>query len=142
MVRYVCYTSFIEPKNVKEAFSDEFWVIAMQEELEQFVRNDVWTLVPRPKDSSVIGTKWVFKNKTDTAGKITKNKVRLVVQDYCRHLILPETSWIKCTKKKKTCCGEEKSGSRRLSRGSVSSLQLQAYFQPTKLHNLDFFTYW
>ena len=41
MVRYVCYTSCIEPKNVKEAFLDKFWVIAMQEELEQFVRNDV-----------------------------------------------------------------------------------------------------
>ena len=34
MVRYVCYTSCIKPKNVKEALLDEFWVIAMQEELE------------------------------------------------------------------------------------------------------------
>ena len=56
----------------------------MQEELEQFVRNDVWTLVPRPKDSNVIGTKWVFNNKTDTTGNITRNKARLVAQGYAQ----------------------------------------------------------
>ena len=42
----------------------------------------MWTLVPRPKDSNVIETKWVFKNKTDTAGNITRNKARLVAQGY------------------------------------------------------------
>ena len=41
VVNYVCYTSMIEPKNVKEALFDEFWVSAMQDELEQFSRNDV-----------------------------------------------------------------------------------------------------
>ena len=41
MVRFVCYTSSIKPKNVKEALLDEYWVKAMQEELEQFERNDV-----------------------------------------------------------------------------------------------------
>ena len=30
---YVCFNSTIEPKNVKEALQDEFWVAAMQEEL-------------------------------------------------------------------------------------------------------------
>ena len=41
MVKYVCYTSSIEPKNVKKALLDEYWVKAMQDDLEQFVRNDV-----------------------------------------------------------------------------------------------------
>ena len=36
----------------------------------------------RPKNANVIGTKWVFKNKTDIAGNITRNKVRLVPQGY------------------------------------------------------------
>ncbi|GJR36076.1 hypothetical protein Tco_1211760 [Tanacetum coccineum] len=36
----------IEPKNVNKALGDESWVIAMQEELNQFVANDVWDLVP------------------------------------------------------------------------------------------------
>ncbi|XP_073030787.1 uncharacterized protein [Primulina eburnea] len=47
-VSHSCFVSLIEPKNVNEALIDEFWVNAMHEELEQFVRNDVWDLVPRP----------------------------------------------------------------------------------------------
>ncbi|KAK6139147.1 hypothetical protein DH2020_027110 [Rehmannia glutinosa] len=54
----------------------------MQEELDQFVKNDVWFLVPRPEDVNVIGTKWIFKNKTDESGKIVRNKARLVAQGY------------------------------------------------------------
>ncbi|MGV7988789.1 reverse transcriptase domain-containing protein [Mycobacterium kansasii] len=79
---YVCFTSQIEPINVKEALSDKNWIIAMQKELNQFVRNDVWYLVPRPKDKHIIGTKWIFKNKSDELGNIIRNKARLVVQGY------------------------------------------------------------
>ena len=52
--------SQIEHKNIDDALNDEFWVLAMQEELNQFERNKVWTLVPRPKHHPIIGTKWVF----------------------------------------------------------------------------------
>ena len=54
----------------------------MQEELNQFERNNVWELVPRLKDQSVIGTKWIFKNKSDENGDIFRNKARLVAQGY------------------------------------------------------------
>ena len=54
----------------------------MQEELQQFERNDVWTLVPRPEGINVIGTKWIFKNKSDEFGNIVRNKARLVAQGY------------------------------------------------------------
>ena len=57
-------------------------VTAMQEELHQFERNKVWHLVPRPEDRTIIGTKWVFRNKLDECGTVTKNKARLVVQGY------------------------------------------------------------
>ncbi|XP_070004468.1 uncharacterized mitochondrial protein AtMg00820-like [Nicotiana sylvestris] len=57
------------------------WVITMQDELNQFERSQVWHLVPRPKDRSVIGTKWVFRKKIDEDGTVT-NKARLVVQGY------------------------------------------------------------
>ncbi|KAK0607836.1 hypothetical protein LWI29_021318 [Acer saccharum] len=79
---YACYTSQIEPKNINEAIVDEYWVGAMQDELNQFERNEVWSLVPRPKDINVIGTKWVFRNKTDESGKIVRNKAILVAQGY------------------------------------------------------------
>ena len=54
----------------------------MHEELHQFVRNDVWELVPRPKGVNVIGTKWIFKNKFDEHGTVIINKSRLVAQGY------------------------------------------------------------
>ena len=54
----------------------------MHEELHQFVRNDVWELVPRPKGVNVIGTKWIFKNKSDEHGTVIKNKSRLIAQGY------------------------------------------------------------
>ena len=54
----------------------------MQEELNQFERNEVWELVPRPNDQSVIGTKWVYRNKMDENDIITINKARLVAQGY------------------------------------------------------------
>ncbi|GKC86639.1 retrovirus-related pol polyprotein from transposon TNT 1-94 [Tanacetum coccineum] len=58
------------------------WIIAMQEELNQFVAYDVWELVPQPKNMKIIGTKWVFRNKLDENGVVSRNKARLVAQGY------------------------------------------------------------
>ena len=52
----------------------------MQEELHQFERDKVWHLVPCPENRSIIGTKWVFRNKLDVFGTFTRNKAWLVVQ--------------------------------------------------------------
>ncbi|GKA78558.1 retrovirus-related pol polyprotein from transposon TNT 1-94, partial [Tanacetum coccineum] len=71
-----------EPKNVNEALGDESWIVAMQEELNQFVANDVWELVPQPRNMTIIGTKWVFRNKLDENGIVSRNKARLVAQGY------------------------------------------------------------
>ncbi|GKB48639.1 retrovirus-related pol polyprotein from transposon TNT 1-94 [Tanacetum coccineum] len=54
-----------KPKNVNEALEDECWVVAMQEELNQFVANDILDFVPLPKNQSIIGTKCVHRNKLD-----------------------------------------------------------------------------
>ncbi|GKB52557.1 retrovirus-related pol polyprotein from transposon TNT 1-94 [Tanacetum coccineum] len=79
---YVNFLSEIEPKKVIEALEEEGWVIAMQEELNQFERNKVWTLVPAPYGKTIIGTKWIFRNKMDENGVVIKNKARLVAQGY------------------------------------------------------------
>ncbi|GJS08944.1 retrovirus-related pol polyprotein from transposon TNT 1-94 [Tanacetum coccineum] len=71
-----------KPKNVNEALTDESWIIAMKEELNQFIANDVWELVPQPRDMRIIGTKWVFRNNLDENGVVSRNKARLVVQGY------------------------------------------------------------
>ena len=73
-VIYHCYLAQFEPKKVEEALQDKNWVDSMYQELHQFVRNDVWELVPRPNDTHVIGTKWIFKNKTDKDGEVVRNK--------------------------------------------------------------------
>jgi hypothetical protein len=58
-------------------------VLAMQEELNNFKMNEVWSLVPRPKQN-VVGTKWVFRNKQDEHGVVTRNKARLVAKGYAQ----------------------------------------------------------
>ena len=54
----------------------------MHYELLQFERNNVWTLVPRPKGEHIISTKWIFRKKTDEEGNVIRNKARLVAQGY------------------------------------------------------------
>ncbi|GJW54518.1 retrovirus-related pol polyprotein from transposon TNT 1-94 [Tanacetum coccineum] len=71
-----------EPKNVNKALGDESWIVVMQEELNQFIANDVWELVPQSKNMTIIGTKWVFRNKLDENGIVSRNKARLVAQGY------------------------------------------------------------
>jgi hypothetical protein len=54
----------------------------MEEELNNFTRNEFWELVERPKNHNVIGTKWVFRNKENEDSIVVKNKSRLVAQVY------------------------------------------------------------
>ena len=69
-------------KKVDEVLQDANWVNSTHEELHQFVRNDVQELVPRPKGVNVIGTKWIFKNKSDEHSTVIRNKSTLVAQGY------------------------------------------------------------
>ena len=69
----------MEHLKVEEALDDPDWVMVMQEELNNFTRNEVWELVEGLKQN-VIGTKWVFQNKQDEHGVVTRNKARLVAQ--------------------------------------------------------------
>lgn len=54
----------------------------MQEELNQFKRNDVWYLIEKPKDKSIIRTKWIFKNKMDRHGMVIRNTACHVAKGY------------------------------------------------------------
>ncbi|KAJ9558089.1 hypothetical protein OSB04_012703 [Centaurea solstitialis] len=79
---YVNFISENEPKELDDALRDPAWVSAMQEELAEFIRNNVWLLVPRPRKRTIIGSKWIFRNKLDEIGTIIRNKARLVAQGY------------------------------------------------------------
>lgn len=76
------FLSIIEPSNVQEALVNHNWAIAIQEELNQFERLGVWEKVKLPLNRSIIGTKWLFKNKSDENGIVIRNKARLVAKGY------------------------------------------------------------
>nr|GEX49115.1 retrovirus-related Pol polyprotein from transposon TNT 1-94 [Tanacetum cinerariifolium]GEY04003.1 retrovirus-related Pol polyprotein from transposon TNT 1-94 [Tanacetum cinerariifolium] len=64
------------------ALTQACWIEAMQEELHEFERLEVWELVPRPDKVMVITLKWIYKVKLDELGGIRKNKARLVARGY------------------------------------------------------------
>jgi hypothetical protein len=81
---HLALSSMIEPNCFEETSKDEFWNKAMDEELDQIEKNDTWELVPRPKNNNVIGTKWVFRNKLNEYGHVTRNKAKLVCKGYAQ----------------------------------------------------------
>ncbi|GKA56315.1 hypothetical protein Tco_0755387 [Tanacetum coccineum] len=73
------------------------WIVAMQEELNQFIANDVWELVPHPKSMTIIGTKWVYRNKLDENGIVSQNKASVFL--CARFQEDPKTSHLKVVKR-------------------------------------------
>ncbi|GKD11989.1 retrovirus-related pol polyprotein from transposon TNT 1-94, partial [Tanacetum coccineum] len=78
------FLTSVEPKNYKDALTQACWIEAMQEELNEFERLEVWELVPRPNKVMVIALKWIYKVKLDELEGILKNKARLVARGYCQ----------------------------------------------------------
>nr|GFA60034.1 retrovirus-related Pol polyprotein from transposon TNT 1-94 [Tanacetum cinerariifolium] len=76
------WVKFLQPKTYKEALTQACWIEAMQDELNEFERLEVWELVPRPYKVMVITLKWIYKVKLDELGGILKNKARLVSRGY------------------------------------------------------------
>nr|GFC58063.1 integrase, catalytic region, zinc finger, CCHC-type, peptidase aspartic, catalytic [Tanacetum cinerariifolium] len=79
---YDAFLTSVEPKTYKEALTQACWIEAMQEELYEFERLEVWKLVPRPDKVMVITLKWIYKVKLDELGGILKNKARFVSRGY------------------------------------------------------------
>lgn len=52
----------------------------MEEERKSLEKNETWTLVDLPSNRKVLYTKWVFRTKRDSSGKIERYKARLVVR--------------------------------------------------------------
>nr|GFC57557.1 retrovirus-related Pol polyprotein from transposon TNT 1-94 [Tanacetum cinerariifolium] len=65
------FLTSVEPKMYKEALTQACWIEAMEEELYEFERLEVWELVPR-----------IYKGKLDELGGIIKNKARLIARGY------------------------------------------------------------
>ncbi|GJW03721.1 retrovirus-related pol polyprotein from transposon TNT 1-94 [Tanacetum coccineum] len=84
MCMFALTVSIVEPKNIKEAMADSAWIEAMQEELHQFDRLQVWELVDKPFGKNVIKLKWLWKNKKDEDQTVIRNKARLVAKGYAQ----------------------------------------------------------
>ncbi|GJS18520.1 retrovirus-related pol polyprotein from transposon TNT 1-94 [Tanacetum coccineum] len=79
---YPPFEHLVEPKNFKQAMTEPSWIDAMQEEIHEFERLEVWELVPCPDKVFLIKLKWIYKVKTDEFGGVLKNKARLVAQGF------------------------------------------------------------
>ena len=92
---HCAFVSHLEPKTIEEAENDYNWINAIQEELNQLERNNVWTLVSRSKNYSIIGTKWVYRNKLDEHENVISYPKKWVIplspqSAQARHLSLTE----------------------------------------------------
>ncbi|GJT25315.1 retrovirus-related pol polyprotein from transposon TNT 1-94 [Tanacetum coccineum] len=76
------FLTSVEPKNFKQAMTEPSWIDAMQEEIHEFERLEVWELVSCPDNVFLIKLKWIYKVKTDESGGVLKNKARLVAQGF------------------------------------------------------------
>nr|GEW96733.1 integrase, catalytic region, zinc finger, CCHC-type, peptidase aspartic, catalytic [Tanacetum cinerariifolium] len=68
--------------NFKSVITENCWFQAMQDEIYEFDRLQVWELVPQPDCVMIIALKWIYKVKLDGYGDVLKNKARLVAKGY------------------------------------------------------------
>ncbi|GJV24665.1 retrovirus-related pol polyprotein from transposon TNT 1-94 [Tanacetum coccineum] len=79
---YNSVLSKVESKNFQSAVTEDCWFQAMQDEIHEFDRLDIWKLVPPPDCATIIALKWIYKVKLDEYGNVLKNKARLVTKGY------------------------------------------------------------
>nr|GEV04294.1 retrovirus-related Pol polyprotein from transposon TNT 1-94 [Tanacetum cinerariifolium] len=84
MCMFALTVSTVEPKNINEAMADFAWINAIQEELHQFDRLQVWELVDKYFGKHVIKLKWLLKNKKGEEQTVNRNKARFVAKRYAQ----------------------------------------------------------
>jgi hypothetical protein len=79
-----CMTKLLdeEPTTFEEVVQKKQWKEAMTEEHQPIMKNDVWEIVPRPKEKSVVTSKWVYKIKHAADGSVDKYKARFVARGF------------------------------------------------------------
>ena len=72
----------MEPSSFDEAIQKLVWVDAMVDEYDSIIRNNVWELVPRPTDKSLVSSRWIYKLKQATDGSVEKHKAKFVAKGF------------------------------------------------------------
>ncbi|GJT66121.1 ribonuclease H-like domain-containing protein [Tanacetum coccineum] len=70
------------PKSYRYAFSDPNWQNAMCDEYHTLIKNNTWTLVPKPPDTNVLYYMWLFHHKYLADGTLSRYKARLLANVY------------------------------------------------------------
>ncbi|GBN72653.1 Retrovirus-related Pol polyprotein from transposon TNT 1-94 [Araneus ventricosus] len=84
------------PKSYREAIVSslkEKWINAMETEISILKDREVWEIVPRPRNKTVIGCRWVYSIKENVEGQILRYKARLVAQGFHQVEVIRE-NWI------------------------------------------------
>jgi hypothetical protein len=71
-----------QPYSFEEADKLQVWKDAMLEEYSSIIKNNVWDIVSRPKNKSVVSSKWIYKIKHAADGSVEKFKVRFVARGF------------------------------------------------------------
>ncbi|GJU50480.1 retrovirus-related pol polyprotein from transposon TNT 1-94 [Tanacetum coccineum] len=79
-----CITLYCQKsnQNFKSAITEDCYFQAMQDEIHEFDRLQVWELVHQLDCVMIIVLKWIYKVKLDEYGDVLKNKARLVAKGY------------------------------------------------------------
>ena len=81
-IAHMCNLVDDEPDCFEVAEKKQEWKDAMVEEYQSILKNDVWDIIPRPKDKFIVSSKWIFKTKHAADGSIEKYKARFVAQGF------------------------------------------------------------
>ena len=73
-----------EPSIYEEATNQHVWREAMMEEYSPIMKNDVWEVVSRPEDRSIVGTWWIYNIKYTADNSVEKYKARFVAKGYAQ----------------------------------------------------------
>jgi hypothetical protein len=84
-VACLCDIMDAKPSSYEEVVEKRVWKDSMREEYQSIVKNDVWDVVPGPKDKSVVNSKWIYKTKHVVHGSIENYKARFVPQGFSQN---------------------------------------------------------
>lgn len=73
-------TKTTDPILFKDAIQHDYWIDAMNQELEAHERNETWEITTLPVGKTAIGSRWLFKTKYKPDGTLDRHKARLVIQ--------------------------------------------------------------
>ena len=80
--------SDVEPSSFEEADKLQVWKDGMLEEYRSIIKNNVWDIVLRPKDKSMVSSKWIYKIKHVADGSVEKFKAIFVARGFTQKEVI------------------------------------------------------